>query len=48
MFTDNSSGGSLVSNKNYWSENQLISSPDKNLFTSTFEFTEFYMIYLMA
>ena len=31
--------GSRVSDKKYWSENQLISSPDKNLFTKSIEFT---------
>ena len=30
MFTDSASG-SLVSNKQYWSENQLIHSPDNNM-----------------
>ena len=30
---------SRVSNKKYWCENQLISSPDKNLFTKSIEFT---------
>ena len=32
--------GSCVSNKKYWCENQLISSPDKNLFTKSIEFTD--------
>ena len=39
MFTD-SNPGSLVSNKQYWSNNQLINSPDNNMFSSSFEFTD--------
>ena len=31
---------SHVSNKKYWFENQLISSPDKNLFTNSIEFND--------
>ena len=39
IFTDNSVG-SHVSDKRYCCENQLITSPDKNLFSNSFEFNE--------
>ena len=32
--------GSYVNNKNYWSHNQLINSPAKNMFTNSIEFNE--------
>ena len=35
-----SGGGLHVSDKKYWCENQLISSPDKNLFTNSIEFND--------
>ena len=34
--------GSRVSDKSYWCENQLITSPEKNLFSNSFEFNELY------
>ena len=40
MFEQNDGGGSHVSDKKYWCGNQLISSPDKNLFTKSIEFTD--------
>ena len=33
-------GGLHVNDKNYWCGNQLISSPDKNLFTKSIAFTD--------
>ena len=33
-----SSSGSLVSDKRYWSENQLIKEPENNMFTNSVEF----------